>query len=158
MTLERKSRGQRQTVGPPDLSILEVQRGSNISQRTLADRLGMAVGAVNGMCMTSSRPAASKPNRGVRPFAYRLTHCGKRYRRRLSHEHYSWVLGNLRAIEQRISSVLGELKRRGVTRVVFYGAGEVMEATCRVSQAVGLQVVGVVDDDATKHGRSVDRR
>jgi hypothetical protein len=39
-----------------------------------------------------------------------------------------------------------------VDRVVLYGAGEVMEATYRLADAVGLQVVGVVDDDTTKQG------
>jgi len=86
-------------------------------------------------------------NRGVRPFAYRVTTDGRRYVRRLGLEHYSWVLGCLRRLEQRIQATLRELKDRGVERVVFYGAGDVMEATYRVARSVGLQVVGVVDDD-----------
>jgi FlaA1/EpsC-like NDP-sugar epimerase len=91
-------------------------------------------------------------NRGVRPFAYRVTHDGDRYHRRLSLEQYSWVLGNLRRIEGRIRSTLCEFKDRGVHRVVLYGAGEVTEATCRVASEVGLDVIGVVDDDAAKQG------
>jgi hypothetical protein len=39
-----------------------------------------------------------------------------------------------------------------VERVFFYGAGDIMEATHRVATRVGLRVVGVVDDDPTKHG------
>ena len=35
---------------------------------------------------------------------------------------------------------------------MFYGAGEVMEAAYGLAKAVGLQSVGVVDDDGTKHG------
>jgi hypothetical protein len=91
-------------------------------------------------------------NRGVRPFAYKVTDDGQRYQRRLGLEHYSSVLGSLQRLEQRIRSTLRDLKSRGVMRVVLYGAGDVMEATCRVAQGVGLQVVGVVDDDATKQG------
>jgi len=91
-------------------------------------------------------------NRGVRPFAYRVTNDGDRYQRRLSLELYSLVLGSLRRLEQRIRSTLRDLKDRGVKRVVFYGAGEVMEATYRVASGVGLDVIGVVDDDATKQG------
>ena len=91
-------------------------------------------------------------NRGVRPFAYRVTNDGERYRRRLSLEQYSSVLGRLRRLEERIRSTLGELNKRGVKRVVFYGAGEVMEATYRVAREVGLDVIGVVDDDTTKQG------
>jgi len=91
-------------------------------------------------------------NRGVRPFAYRVTDDGQRYQRRLGLEHYSWVLGSLRRLEQRIRAKLLELRSRGVERVVFYGAGDIMEATHRVASGVGLQVMGVVDDDPTKQG------
>ena len=91
-------------------------------------------------------------NRTVRPYAYKVTDDGKRYQRRLSLEHYSRILSSLQRLEQRIRSTLGDLRRRGVNRVVFYGAGEVMEATYRVACEVGLQVVGVVDDDAGKQG------
>ena len=91
-------------------------------------------------------------NRGVRPFAYRVTDDGRRYGRRLGLEHYSWVLSSLRRLEQRIRGTLHELKARGVERVVFYGAGDIMEATYRVAKGVGLQLVGVVDDERSKQG------
>ena len=157
-TLKLKSRGQRQTVRSLDLWILdEVHRGSNISQRVVADRLGMAVGAVNRHLHDMIEAGYLEvANRNVRPFAYKLTISGKQYRQMLSHEHYSWVLGNLRAVEERISSALRELKTRGVTRVVFYGAGEVMEVTYRLSKVLGLQVLGVVDDDFARHGLMKD--
>ena len=135
----------------------ELHRSSNISQRTLADRLGIAVGAVNRHLHRMIEAGyIAVANRDVRPFAYKLTRYGERYRRLLGHEHYIWVLGNLRAVEQRISSALRELIRRDVTRVVFYGAGEIMEATYRLAKVVGLQVVGVVDDDAAKHGSLIE--
>lgn len=91
-------------------------------------------------------------NRDVRPFAYRVTDDGVRYQRRLSLEQYSAVLDILRRLEDRIRATLRELKDRGVKRVVFYGAGTVMEATYRVASGVGLEVIGVVDDDAAKQG------
>lgn len=96
-------------------------------------------------------------NRGVRPFAYKVTDDGRRYERRLGLEQYSWALSSLRRLEQRIRSKLRELKGRGVKRVVFYGAGEIMEATYRVARGVGLRVVGVVDDDPEKQGQRKGR-
>ncbi len=135
----------------------EVHGGSNLAQRLLADRLGMAVSAVNRHLHDMIEAGYLQvANRNVRPFAYKLTISGKQYRQLLSHEHYSWVLGNLRAVEQRISSALRDLKRGGVTRVVFYGAGEVMEAAHRLTKAAGLEVLGVVDDDVSKHGSMKD--
>ncbi len=133
--------------------IVELERGSNVSQRALARRLGVAVGTINRLLSDMVDAGYVQVfNRGVRPFAYKVTDDGQRYQRRLGLEHYSWVLGSLRQLEQPIRRKLVELKARGVERVVFYGAGEVMEASYRVAIGVGLQVVGVVDDDNTKHG------
>lgn len=133
--------------------ILELQRGSHVSQRALARRLGVAVGTVNRLLSDLVEAGYVQVfNRDVRPFAYSVTDDGRRYQRRLGLEHYSWVLGSLRRLEQRIRAKLLELRSRGVERVVFYGAGDVMEASNRVASGVGLQVVGVVDDDPTKQG------
>jgi len=134
--------------------IVELQRGSNVSQRALARRLGVAVGTVNRLLSDMVEAGYVQVfDRDVRPFAYRVTDDGQRYQRRLGLEHYSWVLGSLRRLEHRIRTKLRDLKSRGVERVVFYGAGDVMEATYRVASGVGLHVVGVVDDDLTKQGQ-----
>jgi len=133
--------------------ILELQRSSNISQRALARRLGLALGTVNRFLNDMIAAGYVRVfNRTVRPYAYVVTDDGEQYQRRLSHEHYSWVLSHLQRLEQRIRSTLGDLRRQGVKRVVLYGAGEVMEATHRVACEVGLHVVGVVDDDAAQQG------
>ena len=135
------------------LLIAELQHGSNISQRALARRLGVAVGTVNRLLNGLVEAGYVQVfNRGVRPFAYRVTAAGVRYERRLSLEQYSAVLDILRRLEDRIRATLQELKDRGVRRVVFYGAGMVMEATHRVASGVGLDIIGVVDDDAAKQG------
>jgi len=113
----------------------------------------MAVSAVNRSLQDMIRAGYVEiANPNVRPFAYKLTRTGERYRRELSHDHYRWLLGRLRLMERRITAALCELKRRGARRVVFYGAGEVMEATHGLAKAVGLEVVGVVDDDVAKQG------
>jgi DNA-binding transcriptional regulator YhcF (GntR family) len=131
----------------------ELQRGSNVSQRTLARRLGVAVATVNrGLSGLVAAGYVEVSDRGVRPFAYRVTGAGERYQRRLSLEQYSSALSSLRRLEQRVRSTLCELKDRGVKRVVFYGAGQVMEATYQVASGVGLDVIGVVDDDPAKQG------
>ena len=149
-----KREGQRHNAGLRELPILdELQKGSNISQRAIANRLDLAVGVVNQCLRTMIRHGYIEvADRGVRPYAYRITRPGQRYRRRLSHDHYRWVLGNLRVVERRITAALGELKQRGAKRVVFYGAGDVMEQAHRVATALGLDVVGVVDDEVSMRG------
>jgi len=133
------------------LLMVELQRGSNVSQRSLARRLGVAVGTVNRILNELAAAGyVDVFDRGVRPFAYRLTGEGERYQRQLSLEQYSTALHSLRRHEERIRAVLHGVKDRGMRRVVFYGAGEVMDATCRVAREVGLEVIGAVDDDPTK--------
>jgi len=136
-----------------ELLIVELRRAANISQRTLARRLGVALGTVNRLLNDMVEAGYIQvSNRDVRPFAYSVTTDGHRYQRSLGLEHYSSVLHSFRKLQQRFRAKLRELKSRGVERVVLYGAGDIMTATSRIAKAVGLQVVGLVDDDLTKQG------
>ncbi|MCH7564377.1 MAG: winged helix-turn-helix transcriptional regulator [Gemmatimonadetes bacterium] len=133
----------------------ELEGSSNVSQRDLANRLGLAVSLVNRQVRSLKENGYIQVvDQGVRPFAYRLTADGRRYRRRLSHEHYRSVLGSLRQVQERIRNRLRELEKRGVDQIVFYGAGEVMEVAYPLAKAIGMRVVGVVDDDPSKHGQT----
>ena len=136
-----------------ELLIVELRRAANISQRALARRLGVALGTVNRLLNDMVEAGYIQvSNRDVRPFAYSVTMDGHRYQRRLGLEHYSSVLHSFRKLQQRFRAKLRELKNRGVERVVLYGAGDIMAATSRIAKAVGLEVVGLVDDDLTKQG------
>jgi hypothetical protein len=48
---------------------------------------------------------------------------------------------------------MAQLRAEGLERVVFYGAGEVLEVVRPLAEAEGLRIVGVVDDDPNKQGR-----
>ena len=136
------------------LRVLEALEGhANVSQRTLAERLEMAVSRVNRVLSElMDLGHLEVVDEGVRPFAYRLTAAGERYRRRLRHESLQTVVGNFRQAQERIRRRLAPLRDDGVGRVVFYGAGEIMEVTLPLAEAVGLEIVGVVDDDPAKQG------
>jgi DNA-binding MarR family transcriptional regulator len=135
----------------------EVERAGNISQRALAVRLGMAVGAVNRHLRFLIRQGYLQVvDAAVRPFAYRLTAAGVAYRQRMRHVEYERVAGSYREMEERIGRRLRELKAKGVERVVFYGAGVVMEVTRPIAESLGLEVLGVVDDDPAKQGSERD--
>lgn len=88
----------------------------------------------------------------VRPFAYRLTRSGRDYRERLDRDHFRSVVGSFRKAQDRINGRLGKLKGEGSCRLLLYGAGDVMEVTLPLAKAMGLQVIGIVDDDPRKQG------
>src|SRR6266702_467625 len=93
--------------------IAELRRGSNVSQRALARRLGVAGGTINRLLSDMVEAGYVQVfNRGVRPFAYKVTGDGLQYERRLGIEHYSYVLVGMRRLEQRIRATLCELKSR----------------------------------------------
>lgn len=135
----------------------EVGRGGHVSQRELAERVGTALGAVNRhLHRMASAGYIEVRDRQVRPFAYRLTESGQHYMRQLRHEHYDQVLGTFKAVEERIQARLRALRQTEARRVVFYGAGELMEVAYRASRLVGIEVAGVVDDDPQKQGSTTD--
>lgn len=136
------------------LSVLEAVDGrGNVSQRDLADRLGLPLSQVNRTLQGLVHDAHLEVvDREVRPFAYRLTATGRGYLRQLSHRRWDETLRELAAIRRRIGRRLDELKEGGVRRLVCYGAGEVLDLTLPLARERGLEVTGVVDDDPTKQG------
>lgn len=147
---------------PPDtaghLQVLEALDGAgHVSQRAIAANVGMAASRVNRIIhdlVQAGSVAVSDPT--LRPYAYRLTPRGRAYMQELSYDHYASVVGRFRQVEARIRTRLAELRNLGAEKVVFYGAGEVMEVAYLLAQRLGLRVVGVVDDDPSKH--STERR
>jgi DNA-binding MarR family transcriptional regulator len=134
--------------------VLEALHGAgNVSQRRLGEAVGMAASRVNRIIRRLLAAGhVEVVDHGVRPFAYRLTPMGNEYFQELSYDHYAAVVGRFRQVQERIRSRLLVIRRGGVKRVVFYGAGEVMEVAYPLAAHVGLEVVGVVDDDPGKQG------
>lgn len=135
------------------LQVLEALDGAgHVSQRAVAAAVGIAASRVNRIIndlVECGNVAVADGT--VRPYAYRLTPQGRAYLQELSYGNYAAVVGQFRQVEARIRTRLAELRKQGADKVVFYGAGEVMEVAYRLAQRLGLQVVGVVDDDPAKH-------
>lgn len=136
-----------------DLLLLkELTEAGHVSQRSLAESLGMGLGVVNRRIRTFLDAGFIRVvDPSVRPFAYQLTPVGEGHRTRLRHRRYEGVVGELREMQRHIEERLATLKEMGMLRLVFYGSGEVMELTLPLAEAQGLEVVGLVDDDPAKH-------
>lgn len=141
-----------------ELAILDaLEQTPRVSQRVLADRVGMSVGFLN-RCLRQllANGHVRVADRGVRPFAYRVTAAGRQHHDRLMYEHYRSILASVVDLERRVRERLCELQRKGAQRVAFYGAGEVMAKAQKCAELIGLEVVVVVDDDPQKHGELAD--
>lgn len=124
-----------------------------MSQRALGDRLGVAASRVNRSIRELLEGGYLEVvDEGVRPYAYRLTAAGREYLRQLTQERYRTVLRDFREIQEQIARRLREIRDLGIRRVVFYGAGDIMDVTFPLAESLGFKVLGVVDDDLEKHG------
>ena len=140
---------------PRHLPLMEaLVGGGNVSQRTLARELEIGLGGVHRLLRELQDAGHLEVvDDTVRPFAYRLTPSGEAYHRRLSHKHQTAVVQKFRRLQARIGRRLQEFKAAGMHRLVFYGAGRIMEVTLPLARDMGFEVVGLVDDDEEKQGR-----
>lgn len=133
-----------------DLRLLSaIEEGAPLTQRALAERLGVALGLAN-LCLKrlvrkgyikvvhfNDRPAARKRLR------YLLTPKGLAEKSRLTYEHMRYSLQLYRRARQTLRESLGSLHDRGMKRLALYGTGDAAELAYLTLKECGLEPVGV---------------
>ncbi len=133
-----------------DLRLLTaIEEGTPLTQRALAERLGVALGLAN-LCLKrlarkgyikvvhfNDRPAARKRLR------YLLTPKGLAEKSRLTYEHMVYSLRLYRRTRQTLREALGRMAADGLKRVAFYGTGEAAELAYLTLRELGLEPVAV---------------
>lgn len=134
--------------GQRDLLLLsEVERDSAVTQRSLATKLGVALGLTNlylkrlvrkGYIDTTTIP----PHR-VR---YVLTPQGLAEKSRLAFLYMEYSLSHYRGMRARLREALSPAVHNGTKRVVIYGVGELAEMAYLSLREMHMTLVGFVDD------------
>jgi len=130
-----------------DLQVLEAVAGDErITQRTLASRLGIAVGLTNLYLKRLARKGLIKfvnvrPNRIV----YLLTPKGIAEKSRLTYEFMDYSLFLYRHVRQHLHVVLQPYAADNRKRVAVYGTGEAAELAYLSITELGLELVAVFD-------------
>ena len=133
-----------------DLHILTaIGEGTPLTQRALAQRVGVALGLAN-LCVKrlarkgyikvvefQGKPAARKRLR------YLLTPKGLAEKTRLSYEHAVYALHLYRRTRQTLRESLGSLRERGLARLALYGTGDAAELAYLTLKEYGLEPVAV---------------
>ncbi len=142
-----------------DLAILnEIEGGKEMTQRGLADKLGIALGLTNLYLKRLAHKGYIKvttiPRNRVK---YLLTPKGFAEKTRLTYEYmqYSFIL--FRQSRQFLREQFTALADAGRKRVIFAGAGEAAELADLTLRELGLELVAVADD-ATAGTRFLDRQ
>jgi DNA-binding MarR family transcriptional regulator len=133
-----------------DLEILTaIGEGRPLSQRALAQRLGVALGLTNLLLKRLARKGSikivefpKKPAAGKR-LRYLLTPKGIAEKGRLTYEHMAYSIHVYRRARQTLRESLSQLTKTGVKRLVLYGTGEPAELAYLTLREFGLEPIGV---------------
>src|SRR5947208_14656430 len=138
-----------------DLEILTaIGEGRPLTQRALAQRLGVALGLTNlygkrlakkGFIKITEFPRKPHARKRLR---YILTPKGLLEKSRLTYDYMSYSLGIYRRTRETLREALSHLPGDGAKRVVLYGVGEAAELAYVTLKELGLEPVGVFAREA----------
>ena len=138
-----------------DLEILTaIGEGRPLTQRALAQRLGMALGLTNlylkrlatkGLIKITEFPRKPAARKRLR---YVVTPKGLLEKTRLTYDYMTYSLGVYRRTRETLRETLSHLPGDGTKRVVLYGVGEAAELAYVTLKELGLEPVGVFAREA----------
>jgi DNA-binding MarR family transcriptional regulator len=130
---------------------------TSLTQRVLAQRLGVALGLTNLYLKRLARKGyikivefPRKPSARKR-LRYLLTPKGMAEKTRLSYEHMAYSLNLFRRARQMLRESLSLLPENGMKRVALYGTGEAAELAYLTLREFHLEPVGVFSREAGGH-------
>jgi len=134
--------------GQRDLLLLaELERDGTVTQRSLATKLGVALGLTNLYLKRLARKGYIKittiPSNRIR---YLLTPQGFTEKSRLTYLYMQYSLSHYRDMRTRLRETLSRATENGVKRVVIYGTGELSEMAYLSLREMNMTLIGFVDD------------
>ena len=122
------------------------------SQRDLARDLNISLGLVNSFIKRLVKKGYFKarqiPKNRMR---YYLTPQGASEKTRLTYEYIQHSYNFYKEARQKLRDLYSGLEKQGVSRIVFYGAGDLAEIAYLSLQETNIELVAVFDDE--KNGK-----
>ena len=131
------------------LKILEKVENEVVpSQRDLARELNISLGLVNSFLKRLVKKGYFKarhiPKNRMR---YYLTPQGASEKTRLTYEYIQYSYNFYKEARQKLRDLYSVLEKQGVSRIVFYGAGDLAEIAYLSLQETNIELVAVFDDE-----------
>jgi DNA-binding MarR family transcriptional regulator len=126
-----------------------IEEGGPLTQRALAERLGVALGLANlylkrlakkGYIKIVEFPRKPSARKRLR---YVLTPKGIAEKSRLMYEHMAYALSLYRRARQTLQESLRRLPENGMKRIALYGTGEAAELAYLTLKELGLEPMGI---------------
>jgi DNA-binding MarR family transcriptional regulator len=124
----------------------EIERDPDISQASLADQLGVAVGTVNWHLKRMVAKGYVKVKRAQRrKLRYIITPEGLAFRARLTVNYVEQSMRLYRRVRQRVRELLNEVKDSGYSAVRIDGEGDIADICRLTCLEQGLQITHELD-------------
>jgi DNA-binding MarR family transcriptional regulator len=126
--------------------LTEIEKNSNISQRSISRELDVALGLANAYLKRCVRKGLIKIKQVPRRrYAYYLTPQGFAEKSRLAGEYFSASFNFFRRARAQMSDLMAECAERGLKRIVFAGVSELAEIGTLCAYDHPVEVVAIVD-------------
>lgn len=126
--------------------LVSVAEAPKVSQRSLAGRMGVALGLANAYLRRAASKGWIKVRQApARRFLYYLTPEGFAEKASLTREFLSDSLRFFRRVRVQSTELLAAAQKTGAKRVAFYGCGDLAEIAAISARELGLEIVGVID-------------
>lgn len=123
-----------------------VEAGSSISQRRMADDLGVALGLVNAYLKRAVAKGLVKVTQApAKRYAYYLTPKGFAEKSRLTAEYLSQGFKLFREARAQCEDLIGLAAGRGWTRLALAGTGDVCDVAILAAHGSGIEILGIID-------------
>ena len=124
--------------------LADIETRGVVSQRSLAMRLGIAVGLTNAYIKRLVRKGWVKVQRvPARRYAYFVTPAGFIEKSRLTAEYLSFSFAFFRRAREQCLDLLRECEGLGRTRAVLFGASELAEIATLAARETSVKIVGI---------------
>lgn len=125
--------------------LLALEDDSQISQRSLTQRIGVALGLTNSLLKRAIKKGLIKVKQApAKRYAYYITPRGFREKTRLVAQYLNNSLELFRTARDEYQTLFEDARRTGHTQIVLAGAGELAEIAKLAADACDMQITGVV--------------
>ena len=123
-----------------------IEENSSVTQRHVANDLGVALGLVNSYLKRSIKKGFIKIRHApANRYAYYLTPAGFSEKSRLTAEYLSGSFHFFRNARQECTHILEQCEERGHHKIVLAGASDLAEIVYLCAQEHAIEIVGVAD-------------
>lgn len=131
----------------------EFSRQPVVSQRALADRLGIALGLVNAYIKRLYRKGYIKvKNLSRKRIKYIITPNGLAEKARLTYGYMHRSINYFREVRRRIEQTYSLMHESDVKNILLWGDGEIAELCYISTRGLPIEIVGIVGEETMENG------